>query len=67
MIIYAIEVRGNITSYEWSIVTIWKNKTDALDEMTKYKANCRNNKVELEYRIKELDTDNECIYDYQKE
>ena len=33
MIIYAVEVRGDITSYEWVIVTIWKNETDALDEM----------------------------------
>lgn len=67
MIIYAIEVKGDITSYEWVVVTIWKNKTDALDEMTKYKTNCHNNEIELEYRIKELDTGNECIYDYQKE
>ena len=67
MIIYAIEVRGDITSYEWVVVTIWKNKTDALDEMTKYRTNCHNNGVEMEYRVKELDTDNECIYDYQKE
>lgn len=66
MIIYAIEVRGDITSYEWVVVTIWKNKTYALDEMTKYRTNCHNNGVKLEYRIKELDTDNKCIYDYQE-
>ncbi len=67
MIIYAVEVRGDVTSYEWSIVTIWKSESDALDEMTKYKTNCSNNKVDLEYRIKELDTDNKCIYNYQQE
>ena len=67
MIIYAVEVKGDVTSYEWVIVTIWKNETDALDEMTKYKTNCHNNEVELEYRIKELDTNNNCIYDYRKE
>lgn len=67
MIIYAVEVKGDVTSYEWVIVTIWKNETDALDKMTKYKTNCHNNKVELEYRIKELDTNNNCIYDYRKE
>ena len=45
MIIYAVEAKGDVTSYEWVIVTIWKNETDALDEMTKYKTNCHNNKV----------------------
>lgn len=68
MIIYAIEVKGSITNYDWSIVTIWKNIADASEEIEKYRTNVSDNDVDdWEYRIKELDTDNECIYDYQEE
>lgn len=65
MIIYAIEVKGSITNYDWSIVTIWNNIADASEEIEKYRTNVSDNNVgNWEYRIKELDTDNECIYDY---
>lgn len=63
MIIYSVEVKGDITNDDWSIVTIWKSEEDAIKAKEKYITNCSNNEVDLEYRIKELDTDSECIYD----
>lgn len=66
MIIYAVEVKGSITDYDWSIVTIWKSWGDAIKAMKEYTTNCSDDGVDWEYRIKDLDTDNDCIYDYEK-
>lgn len=65
MILYAIEVNGVTTSFEPSIVTIWNNKQDATDAMNQYIENCKEAGVEQAYRIKEINTDNKCVYDYQ--
>lgn len=67
MTIYAVEVKGDITNNEWSIVTIWRNVDDAEKAMRNYKLNCTDNDIDSEYRIKELDTDNDCVYDYDEE
>ena len=67
MIIYAVEVKGSITAYDWSIVTIWKSRRDAIKAMKEYTTSCSDDEVDREYRIKDLDNDNECIYDYEEE
>ena len=67
MILYAVEVNGSITNFEPSIVTIWNNKQDATDAMNQYIENCEVAEIEQTYRIKELDTDNDCVYDSQEE
>lgn len=65
MKLYAIEVKGNITNNDWSIVTIWKSEDKANDVMKEYSANSTEKDCDLEYRIKIIDTDSdECIYDY---
>ncbi len=66
MILYAVECNGEITGYDWSIVTIWKNKDDANNAMNIYKRNVQETHASSDYRIKEIDTDSEesCIYDY---
>lgn len=66
MIIYAVETRGEITHNDWSIVTIWNNKEQAEKAKVHYVQNCSNNEIDLEYRIKKLDTDNNCIYDFEE-
>lgn len=66
MILYAVEVTGAVTNNEWSIVTIWDNEESAKQAKTHYEFNCKKNDVDSEYRIKELDTNNKCIYDYEK-
>lgn len=64
MILYAVECKGDITNNEWSIVTIWKDLDTASNYMRKYEFNAEENDTNLKYRIKSLDTDNDCIYDY---
>lgn len=64
MKIYAIEACGDVTNEEPSIVTIWNNREKAFAAMLQYKTNCESSGANTEYCIRELDTDNELIYDY---
>lgn len=66
MKIYAVEYKGPISDYEWSVVTIWNNKGSAEKEMDRYIFNHREREDPPEFQVKELDTDNECIYDYEE-
>lgn len=67
MIIYAVEIKSQITSYEWSIITIWDNKDSAEKALKVYKHNWEDSGYDnVEIRIKELDTENECIYDFEE-
>lgn len=68
MILYAIEYKGELSNYDWSIVTIWNNQDSAKKEMNQYISNYSKNEGEMpEYRIKEIDTDKECVYDCEEE
>lgn len=66
MILYAIECKGDITNNDWSIVTIWKDLDTASNHMRRYEFNAEENDAELKYRIKLLDTDDDCVYDYDE-
>lgn len=66
MILYAVEVVGTVTNDEWSIVTIWNNGELAKQAKAHYESNCKKIDTDSVYRIKKLDTDNECIYDYEE-
>ena len=67
MILFAVEANGPATNDEWSIVTIWKDEDKANSAMRQYEDNCEKNNVDYEYRIKRINTDNECVYDFEQE
>lgn len=68
MILYSVNYKGDLSNYEWSIVTIHKSLEGAEKAKSEYERNWTNNRPEAdcEYRIIEIDTDSEsdCIYDY---
>lgn len=67
MIIYAVEVKAPITGNEWSIITIWNNKDSAEEALECYKFRWEDSgDNDAELRIKKLDTENECVYDYEE-
>lgn len=66
MILYSVNYKGDLTNYEWSIVTIHKSREGAKEAVERYESNVATNGIDnTEYKIVEIDTDSydDCIYD----
>lgn len=66
MILYSVNYKGPISSYEWSIVTIHKTIEGANKALERYNHNCEiGGYTDSEYEIIKIDTDSndDIIYD----
>ncbi len=69
MKLYIVQCFGEVTNWQHSIVTIWKTKEEAERAKEQY---INNNAPSIcpEYTVDEIDTDeidtnNNCVYDYE--